>query len=50
MEEMEREEQYSFNPSEILDYLGFVNKKYRLNEEQDAEELLLLVIDLLSEG
>lgn len=27
-----------------------VNKKYLLTEEQDAEELLLLVIDLLSEG
>lgn len=37
MQEMDKEVQFSYNPSEILDYLGYVNKKYHLNEEQDAE-------------
>ena len=37
-------------PREILNILGEYNSKYREKTEQDAEELLLLIIDLLSEG
>lgn len=34
----------------MLEYLGHVDKKYTLEEEQDAEEALLLIIDVLVQG
>ena len=49
-QEMEKGQQESFSGNCILEFLATVDKKYSLNEEQDAEELLLTVIDMLSEG
>ena len=40
----------SLEPIEILQKLGDYDKKYQARSEQDAEELLILILDLLSQG
>ena len=40
----------TFVPSAIIKILGSYNRKYLIQQEQDADELLLFIIDVLNEG